>query len=147
MYLTAEYLNELFGADEVIALCPTPSELARVISAAEAETETALANGGYSSAVPSSTYATLSSCPPAISLLAFGAWIELAHGRKRVEIPPSFLEYVRKLELVRTGRMEIPGVVKDSARTVGGVSFSSGGSDVRTGGRPQVYSRKNMAGF
>jgi hypothetical protein len=147
-YLTETYLQNLFGSDEVAALCPTAGELAAVISAASAETETALQNGGYSAAVPSTVYESdLSDCPGAISLLAFGAWLELAHGRKRVEIPAQFLEYVRKLDLVRTGRMEIPGVDKDTTRTVGGVSFSSSDDDVEAGGRPHIFSRSNMAGF
>ncbi|UJR81486.1 hypothetical protein [Sandaracinus amylolyticus] len=140
MYLTEQYLRELFGSNEVSALCPTPAELTRVIEAAEAETETALQNGGYRSAVPSSVYSTLEACPKAIRLLAYGAWIELAHGRKRVEIPAQFLEYVRKLDLVRTGKYEIPGVEKDVARAVGGI-LSSDTSPTSSTSRQQVFGR------
>lgn len=141
MYITETYLNELFGADEVAALCPTAEELARVIEAAEAETETALQNGGYGAAVPSSIYSTLEDCPKAIRLLAFGAWVEIAHGRKRVEVPAQFLEYVRKLDLVRAGKMELPGVPKNVGRTVGGVT-STQTSTTSARARPAVFDRK-----
>lgn len=145
-YIDAKYLNEAFGAAEVNALCPTPNELARVIEMAEAETETALLNGGYGSAVPSSVFATVDDCPKAIRLLAFGAWVEAAHGRKRVEIPAQYLEYVRKLDQVRTGRMELPGVdkggvEKNVGRGPGGVM-----STPTTGpeGRPAVFDRSSF---
>lgn len=144
-YIDETYVNEAFGADEVAVLCPTPAELARVIEMAEAETETALLNGGYPNAVPSSVYGSVAACPKAIRLLAYGAWIEAAHGRKRVEIPAGYLEYVRKLDLVRTGRMELPGVQKggtdkDVGRVPGGILSTETSPDVE-GSRPPVFDR------
>lgn len=154
MYLTEAYLQEAFGDDEVAALCPTPAALARVIQQATAETETALQNGGYRSAVPSTVYTQLApidpalaaagDCPASISLLAYGAWIEAAHGRKRVAIPDQFLEYVRKLDQVRSGKMELPGVSKDIGRAPGGVTASSSSALV-TSGRPPKFSRKQFS--
>lgn len=150
MYLTAEYLQEAFGAEQVEALCPTAAELARVIQQATTETETALQNGGYSSAVPSSVYTQLADvdpeitaagdCPGSISLLAFGAWIELAHGRRTLVVPEQYAAYIRKLDQVRNGKMDLPGVSKDTARAVGGVSWTESDPNV-TGSHPQVFRR------
>lgn len=147
-YITETYVNEAFGADEVAALCPSPAELARVIEMAEAETETALLNGGYPNAVPSSVYATLDDCPKAIRLLAYGAFIEAAHGRKRVPIPTDYLEYVRKLDLVRSGRMQLPGVDKggtdkDVTRVPGGIASTETSPSVE-GSRPPVFDRDSF---
>jgi hypothetical protein len=145
-YIDEIYLREAFSEEEVAGLCPTPRELARVIEMAEAETETALLGGGYGNAVPSSVYATVDACPKAIRLLAFGAWIEAAHGRKRVPVPDQYLEYVRKLDLVRTGRMELPGVekggvAKNTARGPGGILSTD------TTESPPVFDRESMRGW
>lgn len=160
MYLTEAYLQEAFGALEVAALCPASGAtsaadvLARVIQQATAETETALQNGGYASAVPASIYTSLAAadgtaptstqCPAAISLLAFGAWIELAHGRRTIQIPEQYAAYVRKLDQVRSGRMELPGITKSVSRTVGGVSSTDTTSD-SCNSRPQIFGRKAFA--
>ena len=148
-YLDETYLQEMLGTDEVAALRPTALMLARSIEGAEAETETALMNAGYQSAVPSTVYATVSACPKAIRLLAYGAWLELVYGAKNIELPAGFRAYVQKLDLVRTGKMELPGVdkggaSKDTTRGVGGVSFSDS-SETSDEGKPQIFSRTSMA--
>ena len=161
MYLDQPYLEGMLGAAKVAALCPGgATQIARTIDAAEAETETALLNGGYPNAVPASVYASLpeagvdpvaGQCPKAISLLAYGAWLELVHGGQGIELPPQFAAYVKKLDLVRTGKMELPGLAKkgvdkDTTRAPGGVSFtdSSASTDGTGEGRPPVFDRTSM---
>lgn len=154
MYLTDTLLEELYGADAVAARCPTPESLARSIDMAEAEVETALVNGGYPSAVPSTVYTALPAagvapasgeCPKAITLLAFGAWLELVHGINGIELPAQFAAYVQKLDLLRNGKIELPGVTKggvekDTTRAVGGVQFTNSDDDGDEG-RPAVFTR------
>lgn len=154
MYLTEAWLEDIYGADEVAARCPTSASLSRSIDMAEAEVETALLNGGYPNAVPSTVYTALPAagvapaageCPKAITLLAFGAWLELVHGINGIELPAQFAAYVQKLDLVRNGKMELPGVTKggvekDTTRAVGGMAFtdSSATSDE---GKPAIFDR------
>lgn len=157
-YLTQAWLEELYGTEKVAALCPGgATQIARSIDAAEAETETVLMNAGYPAAVPSSSYSALPAagaqpasgeCPRAITLLAFGAWLELRHGVMGIELPEQFVEYVRKLDLVRTGKMELPGLTKkgvdkDVARTIGGASFTDSSETTETG-RPAVFNREQF---
>lgn len=144
MYIDESYLQNAIGSAKLAALCPTSDELAAVIAQAHAETETALQNAGYTGAVPHTTYATVAACPAAISLAAFGAFMELAYGRNDLELPAAYRAYAQKLDLIRTGRMEIPSVTKSVARAVGGVSFTESSSSVTVsdGSRPQIFNRK-----
>ena len=50
-----------------------------------------------------------------------------------------FLEYVRKLDLVRTGKMELPGVTKSVSRAVGGIASTDTTGE---SGRPQIFDRR-----
>jgi hypothetical protein len=158
VYLTQAYLNEMLGTEKVSALVGvTGQSLARTIDAAEAEVETVLLNAGYGNAVPSSTYTALPAagaqpatgeCPRSISLLAYGAWLELVHGGQGIELPAQFAAYVKKLDLVRTGKMELPGLAKkgvdkDTGRGVGGVMTTDPDPDSETG-RPAIFTRESM---
>lgn len=157
MYLTETWLEDMVGTERVAALCPTADRLARAIDMAEAEVETALLNGGYPGAVPSTVYTSLPAagvaptsvqCPKAITLLAFGAWLELVHGINAIELPAQFAAYVQKLDLVRNGKIELPGLTKggvdkDTTRAVGGVSFTDS-STTSEDGRPAIFTRESF---
>lgn len=149
MYIDEEYLQEALGTTKVAALCPTANELARVIEQAHAETQSALMIGGYSAAVPHTVYVDVDSCPSEIRLAAFGAWLELAYGRNDLQFPEAYRAYVRKLEEIKAGRLEIASVSKNVARAVGGVSFTERSEDVTVdnGSRPQVFNRKTLQGY
>lgn len=146
-YLTQTILEDLLGAAKVAALA-SGSALTKTISLASAETETALQHGGYSGAVPSTVYlADASDCPEAIQLAAIGAWVELTYSvRNDLEIPEGIRPHVAKLESIRNGKMEIPGVTKTVSRAVGGVSFSDSSSTSSTG-RPKIFSRSTLTGM
>lgn len=143
-YIDQPYLEAMLTTAQVAALVPVAGDLTVIIAAAHAETETALRNGGYDSAVPSTVYADVAACPDAISLAAFGAFVELAYGRNALEIPQGFKAHIAKLEEIRNGKMDIPGVEKNVRRAVGGVSFTESSSSVTVaqGSRPQIFSRK-----
>lgn len=157
MYLTEAWLQAIYGTDEVAARCPTAASMERSIDMAEAEVETALLNGGYPGAVPSTVYTSLPAagvaptsvqCPKAITLLAFGAWLELVHGINGIELPPQFAAYVQKLDLLRNGKIELPGLTKggvdkDTTRAVGGVSFTDS-STTSEDGRPAIFTRRSF---
>lgn len=146
-YLTSTYLDEALGSDKVTALTPTSAERDRLIAQAEAECESALLMGGYSIATPPSAYdASASDCPEVVKLAAFGAWLELAYGRNDLELPEVFGAYVRKIDDIRAGKIEINGVTKATARAVGGVLFSDSTSGLSTS-RPARFGRGNMGGF
>lgn len=147
-YLTQAILENLLGATKVAALASGTS-LATSISLSQAEVETALQNGGYAAAVPRTVYAAdASDCPEAIQLAAIGAWVELVYSTKNdLEIPEGIRAHIAKLELIRKGKYEIPGVTKDPVRTVGGVAFTDSTSDVEQGGRPRVFGRGSMTGY
>lgn len=149
MYIDETYLQEALGATKVAKLCPTANELARVIEQAHAETQSALMIGGYSAAVPHTVYATVAACPTEIRLAAFGAWLELAYGRNDVQIPEAHQAYVRKLEEIKAGKLEIQSVSKTVSRAVGGIVATewSDSVTIESGSRPQVFNRKTMAGF
>lgn len=149
MYIDETYLQEALGSTKVAALCPTSNELDRVIEQAHAETQSALMIGGYSAAVPHTVYASVSACPSEIRLAAFGAWLELAYGRNDLQLPEAYRAYVRKLEEIKAGRLEIQSVSKTVSRAVGGVSFTERSEDVTvdSGSRPQVFNRKTLQGY
>lgn len=149
MYIDETYLQEALGTAKVAALCPTANELARVIEQAHAETQSALMIGGYASAVPHTVYASVAAAPTEIRLAAFGAWLELAYGRNDLQLPEAYRAYVRKLEEIKAGKLEIQSVSKNTARAVGGVLFteSSESVSVDNGSRPQIFNRKTMQGF
>lgn len=149
MYIDETYLQEALGTAKVAALCPTANELARVIEQAHAETQSALMIGGYAAAVPHTVYSAVSDCPSEIRLAAFGAWLELAYGRNDLQLPEAFRAYVRKLEEIKAGRLEIQSVAKTTSRAVGGVLFTDASetTSVENGARPQVFNRKTMVGF
>lgn len=147
-YIDQSFLEDTLEAPKVTALVGT-ANLATLIELAEGETETALQNGGYSEAVPSSVYATVAACPKAIRLAALGAWLELVYGKHELEIPEGFRAHIKKLDDIRSGKMEIPGITRSTRRGPGGVSFTESSTDVTVddGARPQVFSRKAMQGF
>jgi hypothetical protein len=147
VYIDQPYLNEMLGAEKVTALVGTAT-LATMIEAAEGETETALQNGGYAAAVPSSVYASVSACPKVIRLAALGAWLELAYGRNELDIPEGYRAHIKKLDDIRSGKIEIPGVAKTVRRAPGGVDFteSSTSVTVENGSRPSIFNRRSMQG-
>lgn len=158
MYLTQAYLNEVLGTEKVTQLVGQSGQsIARTIDLAEAEVETVLMHAGYETAVPSSVYASLpgagsqptsAQCPRVISLLAYGAWLEIVHGGAALEMPAQFNAYVKKLDDVRNGKIELPpaskgGVDKVVARAVGGTSFTDSTSSGATS-RPPVFDRQSL---
>lgn len=149
MYIDETYLQEMLTTAKVEALVPVSADLSRLIAAAHAETETALQLGGYTGAVPHTVYASVAACPPVISLAALGSFLELAYGRNDLELPENYRAYVRKLDDLRSGKIEIPSVTRSTRRAPGGVSFTESSTDVTVddGARPQVFSRKAMQGF
>jgi hypothetical protein len=146
VYINAEFLNAAYGTGQVTALCGTTEELTATIELAEAEVESALTMGGYSGAVPSSVYTAIGDVPKVVKLAAYGAWLELAHGRNSLEIPKEFQPYTRKIEDIRLGRLEIPGVPKVVGRAVGGV-LTTETDDSIEGGKPQIFSRDALEGY
>lgn len=149
MYIDEAYLQKAFGTDEVAALCPSADELSITIELAEAEVESALLMGGYSSAVPASVYASTAAVPKVVKLATYGAWLELAHLRRRKELPETAKRYTSKIGDIRTGALEIPGVPKNVSRAVGGVTATESSSDVSEsdGSRPPVFDRETMEGY
>jgi len=164
VYLTQAWLNEVLGSEKVSKLAGlTGQSIARTIDLAEAEVETVLMHAGYHDAVPSSNYTALPAagvqpaageCPRVISLLAYAAWIELVHGGHTLELPEQFAAYVKKLDDVRNGKIELPGLAKkgvnkDTSRARGGMSFTESSTDVTVddGSRPSVFNRKSMQGY
>jgi hypothetical protein len=149
VYIDETYLQEALGTAKLAALCPSANELARVIEQAHAETQSALMIGGYASAVPHTVYASVAAAPSEIRLAAYGAFLELAYGRNDLALPEAFRAYVRKLEEIKAGKLEIQSVSKVTSRAVGGVSFTESSDDVtiESGSRPQVFNRKTMLGF
>lgn len=147
-YLTQTILEDLFGAGKVAGLA-SGTALTKSIALAQGEAETALLNGGYAAAVPSTVYAAdASDCPLAIQLAAIGAWVELVYSTKNdLEIPEGMRAHIGKLELIRKGKYEIPGVEKNTLRTVGGVAFSDSTSTAADGGKPKIFGRGSMDGY
>ena len=147
-YIDSTYLNDALGSAKVTALCPTSGELDAVIEQATSEVRSALTMGGYSAAVPETVFATVGACPGEIKLAAFGAFLELAYGRKDLALPEAYRAYVAKIEQIKLGNLEIATIAKTTSRAVGGVSFTSNEEvSENTRGRPQIFNRKTMAGF
>lgn len=149
MYLTKAYLEKAYGATQVAALCATDDEIDTTIELAESEVESALEMGGYSNAVPASVYAAIGDVPKIVKLAAYGAWLELAHLRNGIQLPNEAQAYVRKIEDIRSGKLELPGLSKDTERAVGGIAVteSSTSIEVSDGSRPQIFSRSGMDGY
>lgn len=145
-YIDSAYLNDTIGAAKVAKLCPTAPELTAVIEQATSETRSALMQGGYSAAVPETVFATVGACPGEIKLAAFGAFLELAYGRRDLELPAAYRAYVNKIEELKRGTLEIQGVPKTTSRAVGGVAFTPS-DETSDRGRPQVFNRKTMRGY
>lgn len=148
-YLTNAYLTSALGTTKVAKLAPggTGPDVASLIDQAEAEVEGALMLGGYTGAYPSTNYnATAIDCPRLIKLAAFGAWLELAYGANDLELPEEYGAYVKKIEEIRAGKLEIPGVAaKSVARSIGGIQTTETNPSV-SGARPAVFSRSRKDG-
>lgn len=147
-YIDATFLQNAFGSANVTALTATSGERDLLITLAQGEVYSALYNAGYQTdAAPDDFAADGSDCPDTIRLAALGAWLELAHLRKRKELPETARIYTARVELLRDGRMEVPGLTKTTTRAVGGVVRPDVTSEVSDGGRPAVFSRKKMDGY
>lgn len=151
MYLDTTSIGARFGTDLRDALCPgAPGPvLADVIAAAESVVESALREGGYSSAIPSSVYASTAAVPKQIAEAALGQWWAAAHLAKGLLLPSPAPEPAASLiglaDRIRTGEIEIDGVVQTS-RAVGGVAFTDSESTAEDA-RPQIFSREEWAGW
>lgn len=150
MYLDSDTIGYQFGATFRDAMCPTANELARIISAAEAEVESALRQGGYATAVPSSTYAAIASVPKQIIAATAGVWWRLAHTARGIPLPsptPADVEaLIGLVDRIRTGEVGIEGVSVDTTRAVGGVVFTDSTS-TSDDARPQVFGRPSWGGW
>ena len=149
-YIDSDTLDNLFGADEKSALCPTTVELTATIELAEADVHSAVVMGGYIDAAPDDY--TPSTVPLVLKLAAYGAWLDLAHLRKRKELPETVRVYTHKIELIREGKLEIVArdgttVSKSDTRAVGGVTSTDVTSTVADGGRAAVFTRTEMEGY
>lgn len=148
MYLDSNSIDARFGATFRAAMAPA-AELAASITAAEAVVESALREGGYSSAVPSSVYASTAVVPKTIAEAALGQWWAIVHTNRGLLLPTPTPENAAGLlglaDKIRTGEVEI-GVDVDVARAVGGVSFTDSESTAEDA-RPQVFSREEWSGW
>lgn len=146
-YLTQTIVEQHYDADIVAALTGgSPATMARLISEAESRVQEALLVGGYSSAVPSTVYASdASDCPPQIVELAVRVWAKIAHARRFLTIPQDQVEEIESaLARIRDGRAQIHGVTRNVERAPGGVS-----STPVTGNEsaPKVFTRTRMRGW
>jgi hypothetical protein len=151
VYLDSTSIGARFGTDIRDALCPgAPGPvLADVIAAAEGVVESALREGGYTAAVPSSVYASTAAVPKQIAEAALGQWWAAAHVAKGIALPtPTPEPYASMLALadrIRTGEVEIDGAVAVS-RAVGGVTFTDSESTAEDA-RLQIFSREEWSGW
>lgn len=141
MYIDEAYLQNAFGSAQVAALCPSAGELSTTIELAEAAIEGALTSAGYTTAVPSSVYTDTANVPKAIKLATYGAWLVHAHGRHGIEVPTDYRLFVTHFDRLQNGKLEIPGLPKNTTRAVDGIVTTS------TDDVPPVFSRTRMAGF
>ena len=144
-YIDESYLNDTYGSDEVSALCPGgATQVANLIETATAEIEGALTAGGYSAAVPASTYAAVTDVPIQIKMAAFVAWIRWAHVTQSKPVPSALEPLLARIEESREGAIEITGVPKDLDRAPGG-SQTTEDPSITTD--DQVFTRAAMEGF
>lgn len=151
MYLTQAYLEDAFGAEQVVALCPTSGSMSVTIQLAEAAVESALRVGGYTTIVPASVFTNIDDVPPVVKFAAYCQWLILAHDRKVIPIDRDTREkWDQPLLDLRSGAIEIDATVS-TARAVGGVSFtdtsSSSTSSSSEQTRAPVFSGENMGDF
>ena len=149
MYLTKAYLELAFGATNVATLCESDDEIDTTIELAEAEVEGALAMGGYTTAYPSSVYTAIEDVPKIVKLAAYGAWLELAHLRNRKELPATASIYTKKIAVLASGDLEIPGLPQNTRRAPGGVDFTQADPDVERGdgNNPRVFGTGSLSGM
>jgi hypothetical protein len=149
VYLTEAFLQDAYGATNVAALCPTAGELAITITLAEAEVASALEQGGYSTAIPASVYASIDDVPDQIKLAAYGAWLELAHLRQREPLPNEARAYANRIEQLRKGELTVPGAPRETVRAPGGATATDASSisNESSGARPAIFDRSTLEGF
>lgn len=150
MYLDQDSIDNRFGATLRAALCPAAADVTATIAQAEAEVESALRQGGYGAAVPSSTYSAIGNVPKQILEAAAGVWWRVAHGRQGISLPVPTPEPAASLiglvDRIRTGELAVEGVAVDTARAVGGVLFTDSTSTASTA-RPQIFTREAWEGW
>lgn len=145
MYLTEQYLNDAYGAEQVAAMCPTAGALSTTIELAEGSVESALRIGGYSTLVPSSVFSTIASVPAPIKLAAYRQWLILVHERHGISVEEETMKmWVQPIDDLRLGAIEIDAPV-DTVRAVGGNSFTEGGTSSST--RDPVFAGERMGDF
>lgn len=147
MYLTQAYLESVFTADQVAALCPLSADVTTTIELAEAATEAALGVAGYTAAIPASTYSAIDDVPKQIKLAAVGAWLELAYGRNVKEIPEALKFYPGYLGKLESGSLQVEGVAKTGAAQVGGTTATDTAGEVADGARPAIFDRQTLRGM
>lgn len=146
-YIDGDFLDDVFGAGNVLALTPTPAERDLVIDLAEADTHSALTVAGYIDCSPDDYGSTGSDCPKGVQLACFGAWLRLAHLRNRKELPEVAKGYTEYAQMIRDGRMEIPDLSKSTTRAIGGVVKADTTSTTADGGRAAVFTRTKLEGY
>lgn len=126
-YLTAAYLEAMIGTAEVAALWPA-ADLSPSIEAATSLVEGALQSGGYTTQTPSTVYLSdASNCPASIKTLALSAWKKIAYERHGLLTQMTGDEWAayRQINDVRDGLVELPGLSRSVARSMGGISSTS----------------------
>lgn len=146
-YIDGDYLDDAFGAANVLALTATTAERDLLITMAQGVTHSALVVAGYDSCAPGDYDSTGSDCPTVIRLATFGEWLRLAHLRNRKELPTVALPYVEYVALIRDGKMEIPDLTKVATRAIGGVVKTDTTSTAADGGRAAIFTRAKMEGY
>lgn len=150
MYLDQPTIEGRFTAAFVAAMTVDAAGLASSISGAQSVVESALSEGGYLSAVPSSVYANVAACPTQIVEAALAAWWVLAHTMRGIPLPSPLPDNVAQIaglpDSIRTGEIEIVGVPRSTSRAVGGVKFTQSDPNIE-GSRPPVFGRGSMGGY
>lgn len=149
MYLDSDSIGARFTTEFRDAMSPGAG-LASAITGAQSVVEQALRQGGYSAAVPATTYASVAVCPTQIHEAALGAWWTLAHTTRGIPLPNPLPENMRQMTdmiaAITAGTLAIEGVAVDTARAVGGVAFTESRDGV-SGARPQVFGRESMVDY
>lgn len=144
-YIDGDYLDDAFGATNVLALTATSAERDLLIAQAQSVTHAALLVAGYDNCAPGDYDSTGSNCPDAIRLAAYGEWLRLACSRHNKQAPQ--ITAIQYVALIRDGLLEIPDLTKVATRAIGGVVKTDTTSTAADGGRAAVFTRAKMEGY
>lgn len=160
MFVTEQYLQEVFGTGFVAGMSPDSNAVSKHIQLGSAMVESALAIAGYTvggvAVTASDTYGDIDGVPLQIKLAAVGGWWTAAHIARGIPVPSGasipenvrpFVEAFAKLEagtLVVVGGS--PELTRSTSRGPAGVAFTESDPDVE-GSRPAVFARERMGDY